>query len=84
VFQCGGKQLKCTGTYKLSIHILDSEIIFLPTFRVALPFSGIKDLSNDPIKVVRNIGIYSKDADRTKLLIQELEKLFVDGKMKHQ
>lgn len=69
-------------TYALnSCFRITNNIIVV--FRVALPFSGIKDLSNDPIKVVRNIGIYSKDSDRAKLLIQELEKLFVDGKITH-
>lgn len=81
MFRCGGKLRRCTGKYAFSswstIRIKITVIL-----RVALPFSGIKYLSNDPIKVVRNIGIYSKDIARTKLLIQELEKLFVDGKTK--
>ncbi|KAG4067972.1 hypothetical protein HA402_010658 [Bradysia odoriphaga] len=47
-------------------------------YRVSLPFAGIKELSDDPIKVIRNVGIYAKESDRAKLLIGELQKLFVD------
>lgn len=60
------------------IEEISLELIF--TFRVSLPFSGIKQLSDDPIKVIRNIGIYAKESARAKLLIEELERRFVDGK----
>lgn len=48
-------------------------------FRVSLPYTGIENLSQNPIKIFGEIGIFTHDAIRTKLLVEELQTQFRDN-----
>jgi hypothetical protein len=50
--------------------------ILLNAHRVALPYEGIQQLTDNPIKAFLNVGIFTKNADKRQILLTELNKKF--------
>lgn len=48
-------------------------------YRVPLPYSQIKSLSDVPLRISPDIGIFTHSAERSALLIEELTQLFKDN-----